>query len=577
MAASDELVRLASLSRGFRGRYLRHDDVTAQLRAWEAAFPSICDVRSIGASVEGREMLLLTIGRDRERARPTAWIDGNIHAQELCGSSVALAIAEDLLRLHLDPEGTVAGLPPHVARTLREVRFFVLPRMCPDGAESVLTTGRFVRSNPRDRRPERRVRWVTGDVDGDGLAMLMRREDPAGEFVEATGARGMLVPRELEDVGPFYKVFPEGTIEGFDGHTIPDGDFLGDNDTDLNRNFPYTWMPEPEQVGAGAYPTSEPETRAVVDFVTAHPEIFTWLNLHTFGGVYIRPLGTKPDKQMNQQDLALFRQIAAWGETHGGYPTVSGFEEFLYAPDKPLHGDLSDFAYHQRGAIGFVCELWDLFHQAGIQRKKPFVDHYAHLTREELVAIATWDLAHNQGRAIRPWRAFAHPQLGAVEIGGIDTRVGLVNPPYEKLGEICERQSAFFLRVAALAPRLTVRHHRTTAGDTTLVELTVTNEGYLPTYVLASAKPLPWNEPVRVEASARGATLLDPADSVREIGHLEGWGRGRFGGDGSPTFQRSRGSVSERVLRYQLAGKGALSLRVGSCRVGFVEHVIELG
>ena len=29
---------------------------------------------------------------------------------------------------------------------------------------------------------------------------------------------------------------------------------------------------------------------------------------------------------------------------------MRGFHEFLYEPDKPLHGELSDYACHQRGA-----------------------------------------------------------------------------------------------------------------------------------------------------------------------------------------------------------------------------------
>jgi hypothetical protein len=569
--------RLPSLSRGFRSSYLRFDDIAAQLRAWADAFPEVCEVRAIGKSVDGRELLLLVIGRDRDRAKPSVWVDGNMHAQELCGSSVALAIAEDVLALHLDPSSSVRELPSHVASILRDVTFFVLPRMCPDGAEAVLTTGRYVRSNPRDRRVERKAHWRAGDIDGDGVAYVMRKRDAIGEMVEAKDARGMMVPRELEDEGPFYKLYPEGRIEHFDGTTIPEADFLCDNDTDLNRNFPFSWMPEPEQAGAGSYAASEPETRAVVDFTTSHPEIFAWLNLHTFGGVYIRPLGNKSDKQMNQQDLALYRQLEAWGQTYGGYPTVSGFEEFLYAPDKPLYGDLTDYAYHQRGAVGIVCELWDLFHQLGIPRKKPFVDHYTHMTRDEITRIAAWDREHNEGRAILPWKTFSHPQIGEVEIGGVDTRVGLVNPPLSKLGEVCERQTAFFLRVAALAPRLEVRHSLAKHGDVTSIEVTVTNTGYLPTFVLASAKALPWNEPVRVEAEARGVSLLDESDAVRELGHLDGWGRGLYSGEGGPTLPRTRGSVSTKTVRYQARGHGTLRLRAGSARTGFVEHVIEIG
>ena len=49
-----------------------------------------------------------------------------------------------------------------------------------------------------------------------------------------------------------------------------------------------------------------------------------------------------------------------------------------------------------------------------------------------------------------------HPQLGEVEVNGFDPRVGIWNPPYERLPETCSTQSAAFLRVAALAPRVAV-------------------------------------------------------------------------------------------------------------------------
>jgi hypothetical protein len=577
---SPALLELERLHLGFRRRYLTHDEITEQLSRWQQAFPSLVQVREIGTSHEGRPLSLLVLGPEPERKRPTAWVDGNMHAQELCGSSVALAIAEDVLSLHLDRSSDRLGLPPHVLEVLREVRFFVLPRMSPDGAEHVLRTGAYVRSNPRDRRPHARTRWVCQDIDGDGVALLMRKIDPSGEFVASKDVPELLVPRTLEDEGPYYKVYPEGLIEPFDGLNVPDPHFLSDNDTDLNRNFPHSWRHEPEQEGAGVFPASEPEARAVVELSSAHPEIFAWLNLHTFGGVYIRPLGHQPDRKMDPFDLSVFRQIEAWGEDVGGYPTVSGFEEFLYEPEKPLHGDLSDFAYHQRGAIAFVCELWDFFRQIGTPRVKPFVDHYSRVTRDDLLRFARWDKEHNQGRALRPWVPFSHPQLGEVEVGGLDPRVGVVNPSYEKLPEVCERQSRFYLRVAAMAPRLHVADPVVEAlgADTYAVDVTVQNRGYLPTYVLGSAKALPWNEPVHAEATPSGCTLVEPVAVRREIGHLEGWGQGLFGSmSANASFQRSRGSVSSRTLRWIVRGEGTLRLRVGSCRVGFTVREVLLG
>ncbi len=577
MPTSVELVaRLEGVSRGFRSRYLKQSELEAQLAAWAEAFPSLVSLRSIGKSLDGRDLWVLVIGPDPVRVRPTVWVDGNMHASEVCGSSVALAIAEDMIRLHL--EGTVHRLSEPVCARLKEVLFHVMPRMSPDGAEAVLTDGGYLRSNPRDRRPNRQhARWQGGDVDGDGLAQVMRVRDPGGEFIDAPEFPGLLVPRTVDDEGPFYKLYPEGLIENFDGWHVPSPSLLSDNDTDLNRNFPWSWAPEPEQAGAGAFPTSEPECRAVVEHITAHPEVFAWLNLHTFGGVFIRPPGHVPDAKMDPDDLAVFRQIGQWGEALTGYPMVSGFEEFLYEPEKPLRGDLTDFGYHQRGAIAYVCELWDLFKQLGIARKKPFVDHYTQLTRDDLVALARWDEAHNAGRIFRGWTAETHPQLGAVEVGGVDPRVGIWNPPYDLLGGICVQQAQAFLRVAAMAPSLRIARVERAAldGELTLVTVTVQNDGYLSTAGVQSAKKLPWNEPLTVEFRGDGVSAVG-GDGCREIGHLDGWGRGLYGG-ASLIFQRSRGNLGTRVVEQVVRGRGSLRVRVGACRAGWVEATVEIG
>jgi hypothetical protein len=572
------LERLDALDRGFRRQYLDHEQLTAQVEAWAAAFPDLVRLRSLGESLEGRPIWHLTIGPDPDRVRPAAWIDGNMHASELAGSSVALALAEDALRLHLAPDAELHRLAPHLRERLRRVLVYALPRISPDGAECVLKTGRYVRSVPRDRRPNRQhARWIASDVDGDGLSLLMRVADPAGEFAESTEVPGMLVPRRLDDAPPYYRLYPEGTIENFDGYHVPEPTFLSDNQTDLNRNFPFSWRHEPEQVGAGAFPGSEPESRAVLEFAHAHPEIFAWLNCHTFGGVFIRPLGEQPDSKMNEEDLAVFREIGAWSEELTGYPMVSGFEEFLYEPDRPIYGDLSEFAYHQRGAIAYVVELWDIFRQIGMKRTKRFVDHYTHMTREDLVNLGRWDREHNRGRGFRPWRACRHPQLGDVEVGGVDPRVGLWNPPEDRLAEVCAAQSAAFLRVAAMAPSLSVtRMAREVRGDVTRIALAIDNTGYLPTYILASARKLEHNEPLAVTARASGgAELLDPSSARRAIGHLEGWGRGLYSFATQILHERSRGG-SRAVVTYHVRGHGALELRIGSCRVGWIDHREEV-
>lgn len=563
----------------FRTKFLTYDELTAQVHAWAEAHPDVVRVSSIGKTDEGRDLWLLTLGLEPDRIRPAAWVDGNMHGPELCGSSVALAIAEDVIRLHTDPEADVHGLPGHVKDGLREILFYVVPRISPDGAEAVLASGRYVRSNLRDTRANQNcARWVSQDLDGDGLSLVLRKEDPAGEFVEDREITGLMVPRTVEDEGPYYKIYPEGIIENFDGHTIPPASFMDEFPADLNRNFPWFWAPEHDQVGAGAFPTSEPESRTIVEFTSRSPHIFSWLNLHTFGCVFIRPLGHQPDNKLDPEDLAVFGQIEKWGEDLTGYPMVSGFEDFTYEPDKPLHGDLTDYAYHQRGAIAYVCELWDLFHQIGAERGKRFVDRYTHLDLEDLRKLARFDREHNQGRVMRPWKEMEHPQLGTVEVGGIDPRVGMWNPPYERILDICRGQSAAYLHVAAMAPRVRLaRCEATPVGPgLTRVEITVENHGYLPTYVLSSAKKLEWNEPLTVAAEATGCMLVEPAAGRVEIGHLDGWGRGRYSGSQALYYTRSRGNTSSRRAVFMVKGQGELRLRVGACRVGWIDTRVTI-
>jgi hypothetical protein len=568
----------------FRDGYLSYDALTNQLRAWAEAHPEVVQLESIGTTPEGRNLWVLVIGNDRDPTRltrPAVWVDGNMHATELCGSSVALAIAEDAMAIHRGrtPAGQ-ADLPKAVIERLRNVVFHVMPRMSPDGAEAVLRDGRYVRSVPRDERHDKRhPRWIAEDVDGDGRALAMRVRDPGGDYVEAPDVPGVLVPREIGDDGPFYRLYPEGRIENFDGTNVPAPRYLSDNAPDLNRNFPASWKPEGQQAGAGAYATSEAEARAVVEYVNARPNLYAWLNLHTYGGCFIRPPNECVDAKLDPDDLAIFREIGEWCEAITGYPMVSGFEEFTYEPDKPLYGDLTQWAYAQRGCVAYVCELWDFFKQIGMARPKRFVDLYETLGRKELASVAAFDKAHNAGRIFVPWRKFRHPQLGDVEIGGIDPIIGISNPPPERLPEICRAQSAAWMRTAALLPRMRITKTDVVSLGEGLarVDVTVENDGYLGTYGLSSAKQIPWNEPLWAEAQpAAGLTLATTSEARQELGHLDGWGRGRGTGAASIWFARSRGTTNRRVARFVVRGSGVLDVRIGSCRMGDVGVRVEV-
>jgi hypothetical protein len=564
---------LQTLNRGFRTQYLDYETLLQQLEGWTWAFPDLVRLKELERTAEGRRVWVLTIGPEPDRKRPALWIDANMHASELCGSNVALAFAEAVLALHVGQPGSFDGLPAAIQATIRETLIHVCPRISPDGAEAVLTTGRWVRSVPReDKFDANLTRWRSHDVDGDGRSLLLRKQDPTGEFVEGD-VPGMMLLRTLEDTGPFYKVWPEGSIEHFDGHHVPNPTAFDDNYPDLNRNFPYNWANERDQEGAGEYPGSEPESRAVLEFARRHPNLFAWVNLHTFGGVGIRPLGDGPDGKLDPSDLAIYRQVGEWLEAFTGYPMVSGFEEFTYHPETPIRGTLSEWAHGDRGCVAFVVELWDLFARIGQERPKRFVERYNQLTREHHQKLAAWDREHNQGRVFRGWTKVTHPQLGDVEVGGIDPVIGLWNPPPELLGELCDSMIQVVARLCAMAPRLRARADVERIGpDLSRLTVTVENVGYLPTFVLAGSKGSGIDAPI--VATVTGVSVDGPARA--EIGHLDGWGRGKFDGTDTPYVLRGRGTTSRRVAQFLVRGSGAAAIRVGSPRTGWVDVAVAL-
>ena len=151
----------------------------------------------------------------------------------------------------------------------RQRAIYLCPRLNPDGAELALADRpRHIRSSTR-RYPfdEEPVEGLTAeDIDGDGRILFMRIADPHGALQEVRADPRLMVAREPGEFGgEYYRLIPEGQVRNYDGLTIKvNSDLEG---LDLNRNFPSCWRQEHEQVGAGDYPTSEPEVKAMVDFI----------------------------------------------------------------------------------------------------------------------------------------------------------------------------------------------------------------------------------------------------------------------------------------------------------------------
>lgn len=153
-----------------------------------------------------------------------------------------------------------------------------------------------------------------------------------------------------------------------------------------------------------------------------------------------------------------------------------------------------------------------------------FIDHYTAFDREEMERLAQWDLVNNHSRLFHPWQPLDHPQLGAVEVGGLDACIGIWNPQPEILPAICDGLVNYWRQVASLLPRLVIEAVRCTPlGDGYReLEVTVANHGYLPSHRCRPLANGPGTAAWRPRPSPRAVGCTNPR---RVLGHLDGWGR----------------------------------------------------
>lgn len=549
-------------------RYYLYDDLVAILQSFADEYPQFAALDSIGQSHEGRDIWLMTLTNKETGAadeKPAFWLDANIHATEVTGSTAALHLIAHLLQNYATDDA--------IRRLIDQRAFYIVPRFNPDGAEHALTQPTYIRSTKR-RYPfeDERDGLYPTDINGDGKIVQMRIADQAGEWrVSEHDPRLMVRRAPDEDGGTYYRLYSEGMIRNWDGINIkiappPHG-------LDINRNFPFEWQPEAQQRGAGPYPGSEAEVRAVTEFIVKHPNIFAAITDHTYSGVILRPYSTRPDDDLDTHDLAVFKKIGERGTELMGYPNISVFHGFRYDPKEVTTGAFDDWLYDHFGVFCYTVELWDIVGEAGV-KERDFIGWFRDHPEEDDLKILKWLDEHNDGNGFHTWHAYDHPQLGAVELGGWETMYTWSNPPHQFLEAECRKNTAFALAVAATGPRLDIRELSAThlADDLYRVRLVLVNNGFLPTSGSRQSDKRKAVQPIDVELTVPDGAVLELGEKKQQIGQLEGRSNRVFSwGDDHPTDYLKH-------VDWLVRGPEGTQVRVVAVaqRAGTVRRTVEL-
>jgi hypothetical protein len=497
-------------------RFYSYAGLEETLVAWVSAFPSLCQVESIGKSYEGREIPLVTVTNvetGRPEDKPAIIVHAQIHAAEFTGTTAALALLDRLLHGYDNEE--------RVTHALDTRTFYVVPRVNPDGPEAVLADGRWRRSSvrpyPRDD-PEDGLHRE--DVDGDGRVLMMRLPDANGPWKSHPDDPRLLIARSPDDIeGDFFRVFPEGTIRNWDGVTVPIAPYF--EGLDLNRNWPADWAPEAEQLGAGPYPASEPETRALIQAIVDRPNITSYIGYHTFSGVHLRPYSARPDDDFPTADLRAYTLMGEEATRLTGYPAISIFHDFKYHPKQVIKGGDVDWLYDFLGVFAWVTEFWSPQRAAGLSGYH-FIEWIRDHPPEDDLALL--ELADELGEGYVDWYPFQHPQLGPVELGGWDIVRFWFNPPLSRLEDELRHHPDFALFLALASPRLEIRSFECSpVGDGAhRLRLVLENSGWLPTSVSQKAIERKAVRPIEVSLELPDDARMITGNEREEAGQLEG-------------------------------------------------------
>lgn len=445
-------------------RYYTVEEINSHMKALERAYPEIVKVHSIGKSGQGRDLLVATVtapGSDH-RSKPAMWIDGSIHANEIQASEIPLYSIWYL--------ATYYGHNDRITEILDDYTFYIMPIVSPDSRVAWFEKPSTPHSRRANQMPLDSDRdGLIGeddvnDLDADGSITQMWKADPRGQWV-----RNRFDPRIFERVpegefGDWTYLGQEGIDNDGDGRVSEDGT----DGHDMNRNWPADWQPDYVQRGAGAFPFSAPETRAIGEFCYAHPNIAAFQSYHNTGGMILRgPGAAHRTAQYPREDLRVYDQLGREGENFLPYYRYLIIHADLYN----VHGGEATWASEGLGVIAFTNELWTpgKYFQRAVDRP---TDQQMWMFRDKL----------QFGMTFKDYTELEHPQHGTVLVGGLNKWSSRITPTF-MLEEEAHRNFAFTVYHAGEMPKLSFdrTEAKRLSGDLWQVTVEIRNEKIIPT------------------------------------------------------------------------------------------------
>src|SRR3989338_2653218 len=546
----------------YRGEsYLDYPATIEWCQSLAKAYPDWVKLEEIGMSRHGRPILFITIGNMKGDylSRPAFWTDGGTHASEWTGvMTVLYSVSKWIEGLSHNDKSLCEWFHRHTV--------FALPCISPDGFQALQQGEPFMRSTLRPPKEEEvRRGFEPCDVDDDNVVRWMRWKHPSGSFVIDEENPSLMRPRRLDD--PTEKAYffcQEGKFLQWDGISWTSASLK--YGCDLNRNFPVFWKPY-NMIGldGGDYPLSEFESRLVFDTFVSRAYIAAAVTNHTYTGC-ILTAPHRPETPLPDSDILMMEALAKEAVVGTGYRVFRFYPDFVYDPKNLITGALDETITCLFGIPAYSTELWDPYGFCGIHQTNPAREFIVPNFENILQMMRKFSSLPNTMTA---WKPFDHPQLGNVEIGGIDYLRTIRNPPVNFLAAECQKGFQICDRIRKTLPDVYIKTKLIKFSENIMkLECIFENYGYLATNLLQHAETLRYPPKSSVKMSVSDNIKIVEGMLEQSVPSLDGWGMLSSIFKRHPTYAMLPQKSNATKITWLLQGNGSITIQWKMGRAG---------
>lgn len=442
---------------------------TARLQALAKQWPALCNLKSLTKTSGGKDIWLLTIGAGNTESKPAVAVIGGTEGNHLLGTEMAIGFAENLLK---------ASGADSISRLLARTTYYVFPNMSPDAMEQYFAPLKYERNGNATETDDDRDGKLNedgyDDLDHNGKITMMRIESPIGEYrIHPDDPRVLIRADAAKGERGRYLLLTEGIDNDKDGNLNEDGP----GGISINRNLTFrhnTFAP-----GAGDFPVSEKESRALLDFLFDAFNVYAVVSFGSNNNLSVpvpynavaareRILAgyLEPDAKVNSMVSELYNKVTGTKDA----PKTS-----------PGGGDVLSWGYFHYARYSFSTPGW------WVPKVKPdTAKKEKALSIEDPAAnYLRWAAQQNINGTFTDWKPVQHPDYPGqlVEVGGIDPFV-LTNPPYSMTPAIVRKHTEFLEKLAQYQPEIDVVNLKTEklGPGLTRVSFDLINKGQLSTH-----------------------------------------------------------------------------------------------